>query len=345
MNKKIISLIVPTFNMEKYLGRCLDSINNPEILSKVQVIIVNDGSTDRSLEIAQVYESHYPNSFIIINKPNGHYGSCINEGLKHAAGKYFFILEPDDWFDKKEFLSFIQSIETIDVDMILTKFWTEKQNGKKHTTNKLKEIVPNIHYDFQNIDYHSTNLLSILKTHGIIYKTELLKAMSYKQTEGVCYTDTEYCVYPLQYVKKIIYSDYIFYQYCIGREEQSVSNISMQKNKSHFFVVINKILNYFVLSSKDTATSVREIQYGIITWLLRSYYLIILCTDKNDIDDEKLKNIDNLIKKIDLKLYEKVGDFKCYKVKFIKLWRNSGMYIPESKLTFFWVRLMNWFYN
>ena len=96
--EKIISIIVPTYNMEKYLKNGLDSLIISERKERVEVIVVNDGSKDRSLEIAAEYVEKYPSVFRLIDKPNGNYGSCINAALKIASGKYIKIMDADDHF-------------------------------------------------------------------------------------------------------------------------------------------------------------------------------------------------------------------------------------------------------
>ena len=96
---KILSLVVPTYNMEKYLPACLDSVTDELIGDSLEVIVVNDGSTDRSPDIIRQYEQKRPDLIKVIDKPNGHYGSCVNAGLAVATGKYFKILDADDWFD------------------------------------------------------------------------------------------------------------------------------------------------------------------------------------------------------------------------------------------------------
>ena len=98
-NQKILSIIIPTYNMEKYLPKCLDSlISAKEVLCKMEILIINDGSKDASSRIAHEYQSRYPDSIIVIDKENGNYGSCVNRGLKEATGKYIKVLDADDWF-------------------------------------------------------------------------------------------------------------------------------------------------------------------------------------------------------------------------------------------------------
>mgnify|MGYP002624493917 CR=1 FL=1 len=86
---KTLTIVVPTYNMDRYLERCLDSLILPEMLmERLEVLVVNDGSKDKSSEIAHSYEKKYPQTFRVIDKENGNYGSCVNRGLKEATGKY-----------------------------------------------------------------------------------------------------------------------------------------------------------------------------------------------------------------------------------------------------------------
>ena len=99
---KILSIVIPTYNMEKYLPVCLDSVTDELVSDRLEVIVVNDGSTDGSLDIIRRYEQKRPDLIKVIDKANGHYGSCVNAGLGIATGKYFKILDADDWFDTSD---------------------------------------------------------------------------------------------------------------------------------------------------------------------------------------------------------------------------------------------------
>ena len=96
---KLLSVIIPTYNMELYLRRCLDSLLvSGENMALLEVLIINDGSMDASSAIAHTYESDYPQTFRVIDKANGNYGSCINRGLKEARGQFVRILDADDYY-------------------------------------------------------------------------------------------------------------------------------------------------------------------------------------------------------------------------------------------------------
>ena len=105
--EKIVSIVVPTYNMENYLRKDLESLIISEGLENVEVIVVNDGSRDKSLDIATEYAEKYPYVFRIIDKPNGNYGSCINAALRIASGKYIKIMDADDSFDTDNFKTLV----------------------------------------------------------------------------------------------------------------------------------------------------------------------------------------------------------------------------------------------
>ena len=116
---KILSIIIPTYNMEKYLRKCLDSlIVSNENMELLEVLVVNDGSKDTSLQIAQEYDIKYPQTFRVIDKENGNYGSCVNRGLKEAVGKYVKVLDADDYFDTFEFEKAIDFLKQNDYDLV-----------------------------------------------------------------------------------------------------------------------------------------------------------------------------------------------------------------------------------
>ena len=121
---KILTIVVPTYNMQDYLNRCLDSlIVVPELMGQLEVLVINDGSKDNSSVIGHEYEARYPNTFRVIDKENGNYGSCVNRGLAEAKGKYIKILDADDWFNTKEFEDYLRNLSTVEVDLVLTSYY------------------------------------------------------------------------------------------------------------------------------------------------------------------------------------------------------------------------------
>lgn len=229
--EKILTIVVPTYNMEAYLERCLNSLVVEEKQMKsLEVLVIIDGSKDRSSEIGHQYEYKYPQIFRVIDKDNGNYGSCINRGLSEAKGKYIKVLDADDRFDLENFNSFLYLLESVDVDCIMSDTYKEKPNGT---------IWQKIRYNLPTLKVFS--LEKILKDvpseyiwmHSITYRTSVLRNISYHQTEGISYTDQEWIYLPMASCNTFIYYPHVVYYYLIGRDGQTVSRDVFRKNFDH----------------------------------------------------------------------------------------------------------------
>lgn len=317
---KVLSICIPSYNMEKYINRCVDSLIVDEILDKLEIIIVNDGSKDSTLKIANAYKEKYPNSIIVIDKKNGHYGSCINAALKIAHGKYFRVLDADDWFNRNALVSFVNILENTDADVIFNKHIEYHE-----CTNSYNSI----NYNFT--DYNcclnlTDNIIPQhwLFIHCITYRLNHLKKIGYIQTEGICYTDNEFTFIPISKAQTMYISDIILTIYYIGREDQSISVTSRRNNISHFIKVLYSI-------SKTTSDNC-NINYSY----LKPYYifdlieqiLILTLPYKNFSKSENLeirKNID-FLKQNANKLYQTL-----MANKIIKLWYKVPFVYRISK--------------
>ena len=102
--EKILTVVVPTYNAEKYLRDNLESFEIPELMQDIEILIVNDGSTDHSLEIAREYAERYPDTYRVITKENGGYGAGINCGVKNTLGNHFVVGAGDDWVGEGDFV-------------------------------------------------------------------------------------------------------------------------------------------------------------------------------------------------------------------------------------------------
>ena len=219
------------------MNRCVDSLIVPEVLDLLEIIIVNDGSTDGTLAIAKKYKEDFPQSVVVIDKPNGHYGSCVNASLKVATGKYFRIVDADDWVDSKALVEFVQVLERIDVDCVCTKYTTH--NFKNNTVSTEVINMPSNAV----LDLNCCTITNeCLHMHNLTYSTSLLKSIKYKQTEGICYTDTEYVYLPLSCSKNMVFIDVSLYQYYVGRDDQSMNWAVLQKNFPHLLKVNERLL-------------------------------------------------------------------------------------------------------
>ncbi len=221
--------------MEEYIGKCLDSLLIPE-LDAVEVLVINDGSKDRSSEIAHQYAEKYPESIKVIDKENGNYGSCINAALPIAKGKYVKVLDADDTFDTEAFSKFVRALPERDEDVLITDFIWLDGNGKIWKETSLfnhDAAYSNKIFTFQEIYPYISKIMFM---HYITLRVDNLRKMNYHQTEGVSYTDNEWVFAPISLANTFAYINCGYlYRYLIGREGQTMDpTIFFSKFNDHF---------------------------------------------------------------------------------------------------------------
>ena len=205
-NSKILTVVIPAYNMEKYLNRSLDSILCGDLIADIEILVVNDGSKDQTLKIAREYEDKYPDIVKVVDKENGGWGSAINKAISIALGKYFKILDADDWYDKALFHGFIGELKKIDSDLLLTPYrYVYVAEGTQKDV-----LFKNIEY---NREYAYSDLLTLdcgvdwFEMPSITYRTELLQTNKIRVSECF-YSDIEYDYLPIKFVKSFIFLPY-----------------------------------------------------------------------------------------------------------------------------------------
>lgn len=245
---KLLTIVVPTYNMEELLPRCLASVTDERIPSSLEVIVVNDGSTDKSLVIAQEFQKKRTDIVRIIDKRNGHYGSCINAALPITRGKYFRILDADDEFCTDALVGLLERIKHIDVDLIITlrtEHITYANGSEEIIRYPINNIEYNKIYNMQGFDIHQHIHGDEFNMHSMTYKTQLLRDVGHKHIEGICYTDFQYCFLPIDKAKDFIVFDLYLYQYYIGRSESSTNCKALARNLICIIKVISSLIEHY----------------------------------------------------------------------------------------------------
>lgn len=323
--EKVLTIIVPVYNMELYLDRCLASliISDNDLFNALQVIIINDGSKDKSLDIALRYVNRYPNVFEVVDKPNGNYGSCINKGLTIAKGRYFRILDADDWFDTNQLSLFINTIVNLsdELDVLITNYTIQ---GKGLHNIKMQNLQYGKKYLADDLNFASTQNALMLRMHAMTFRTELLRDCNLKLQEGISYTDAEYCYYPYVKSHSISFYDINLYQYFIGREGQTVSKDSVKRNFDSFYKVGKRMLDDFI-SGNYSKNNKRISTINFISNSLFNIYCVYLVylTKSSKEQINMVNEIDSLVR-MDTDLNKKVLKFTYKKIPFVFLWRYFG---------------------
>ncbi len=242
--KKILTFIIPSYNVEDYLSKCLDSFQAPSVMDKIEVLIINDGSLDKTAEIAQQYVNDHPDMYRLITKENAGHGSTVNVGSLAATGKYFKVVDADDWVITEHLETFICFLEGCDAEVVLTPFhMVDMKHGDR--------IIQKIYIQEQFRSYTPYEISENWKAfdqctvfHGITYRTEFYNHYRHELPEHVFYEDQEYATIPFCHAGQIAVLDLTIYQYLIGNAEQSVSSKNQIARIHHLEQVIFHSIQY-----------------------------------------------------------------------------------------------------
>lgn len=222
---KYLSIAIPCYNSQDYMDKAIESCLI--LKDDVEIIIVDDGSKDRTAQIGDDYDSLYPDTIKCIHQENGGHGQAVNTGLKNATGLYFKVLDSDDWFDQSSLVKVIETIKQLhqkdqDVDMFIANYVYEKPSANKSSVIKYTNALPQNRtfrwYDLKHF-YPQQNLLM----HSVIYRTQLLRNCNLQLPKHTFYVDNLFVYQPLPYVNTLYYLNVDLYRYYIGREDQSVN--------------------------------------------------------------------------------------------------------------------------
>ncbi|WP_167958637.1 glycosyltransferase family 2 protein [Anaerosporobacter faecicola] len=239
---KIISIIIPMYNSEKFIDKCLQSLLVPkEYLEKLDIVVVNDGSTDGSQKIVEKYVEQYPDSIQLLNKKNGGHGSAINAGLTLCKGKYLKVLDADDWVETIGLEQVVMKLEKYDVDLVATNYKTYHVVTKEsclHKGNQEEDFIVNMNDVLQQWK----QVKGIFCIHGLIFQTSFYKGINKQLPENVFYDDAYYYTVMACFAKKLLLLPNVITVYRIGDVSQSVSAESRIRRVKQHEAVIQAIL-------------------------------------------------------------------------------------------------------
>lgn len=332
---KVLTIVIPTYNMEQYLKKNLESFCLDKVLEEIEVIIVNDGSTDSSETIAKEYVLRYPNTYKLINKTNAGHGSAINVGILNAKGLYFKVVDADDWVEKKAFCNLIESLKKSDADIVYSNFyWAIKKSNIYKTEYYFKSEfkVP-----FQGIQYRRKYMFDeiasklYIKMHNMTIKTTILKENNINIDENCYYVDTEYILYPIPYVRSIMFLQDYVYMYRIGHTGQSVSIESLQKNEQNYDKVLLSLFEFYNEIKNSTKCSREKLLYisKLIARVVAGKIKIILSYRVSKKRKKQLQNFDQYVKE---KCYDVYNANNNMAIVILRKTRYQAYYIISTLL-------------
>lgn len=300
---KYISFAIPCYNSEAYMAKAIESILPGG--EDVEILVVNDGSKDRTAEIGKEYEEKYPGIVKLVNKENGGHGDAVNAGLLHATGKYFKVVDSDDWVDHDSLMKILEVIkgfeeEEKEVDMLIANYVYEKVGMEHKKVIRYNNVLP----ENQIIKWDEVGQFHIgqyILMHSVIYRTDMLKLCQLTLPKHTFYVDNIYVYYPLPHVRTLYYIDVDFYRYFIGREDQSVNEKVMISRIDQQIFVTKTMIDMYEL---------RRVQSKKLRKYMLNYLAIMMTV--SSILCIRSKKKENLEKKKELWQYLKQKDYGTF---------------------------------
>lgn len=295
---KILTISIAAYNVADYIRETLDSLVASKYIDNLEIFVVDDGGQDETLAIAQDYQKKYPQSIIPVHKTNGGYGTTVNYSLEHATGKYFKLLDGDDWVQTDALDQLVEQLKLIDTDLVVTSFLKGPAMSDMEKQTYSDYLVPG-----QEVLISELANPPILGMWAMCYKTAVLRESGLKLPERLFYTDQIFCTIPIPFAKTIQYFDYPVYCYRLGRDGQSVSKESRLKNAQMTLDICQQLVTYIAKYKNHP-------NYTYLERRVASYYVsalkTILLSPMSPDTIARFKTYDQLIKGLSPEIYQSV---------------------------------------
>lgn len=304
---KILTVAIPSYNSEAYMKKAIDHavVGGDD----VEVLIIDDGSKDRTLEIARDYEARFPGIVRAIHQENKGHGGAVNTGIREAKGIYFKVCDSDDYLDYDSFLEAIEVLKTCisgptTLDVLFSNYIYDKVGAKKKRGMRYVGTFPeNCIFTWDDILKPLNNHRYVLM-HSIIYRTELLRECGLELPEHTFYVDNIFAFTPMQYVKTMYYLNVPLYRYFIGRDDQSVNEEVMLKRMDQQLRVTRIMIDSY---RPDLVKKRQQLEYMVHDMgIIMSVTSILLMRMGTDEALKEKKEIWEYLKKKDLFLFLKI---------------------------------------
>lgn len=237
---KLLTVTVPSYNSQDYLANCIDSLLVGG--DRMEIIIINDGSKDNTGAIADAYAAKYPDIVRVIHQENGGHGEGINQGIKHANGKYFKVVDSDDRLSS-DLPAFLDQLEKYDeeggIDLFVSNYYYVHSDGigdrSINYSNALTEGKVMGWEDTKSFLIHQ-----LLTIHSCTFRTETMRQWGQELPKHTFYEDNLMVYLTLPHIHRIAYINKDLYLYTIGREGQSVQENVMKKRYHHQILVTER---------------------------------------------------------------------------------------------------------
>lgn len=330
---RILTFLIPCYNVAACVNRCIDSMLVDEVLDNIEILLINDGSKDNTLEVLHEYERKYPDVVRVIDKENGGWGTAINLGIREAKGKYLKEVDADDWVSSENLKVYVDFLKENDIDYIATDY-----------TEYFKATDKYEYHTYQTDIYNKTMSLDAFwemhpkawdfPIHAITYRTQVLRDNDIKVGDRY-YGDIEYNLYPLSFVHSISILPINITIYFRGSDEQSTSTAGYTKHYKDYVAMSQRLTTFFLELPNTLHPNLNHfIETTVLGTLLKAYYMMMSPVYAGNADGIKdcLKDFNHWLKTTDVKIYNYCGIQKKHGIAYINIWRKTGINLLKFRL-------------
>ncbi len=317
------------------MQRCVDTLLVAG--GDAEIIIVDDGSTDRTAEIADGYAERFPDIVSVIHKQNGGHGSCVNLGVHSAKGLYFKVVDSDDWLDKEALEKLISTIRTHVngsnlPDIYICNFIYFHAADKTNHVSRYGKKMPQGFVDWNKVK--KFRFAHVILMHALVYNTRKLRENYTDLPENTFYVDNILAYAPLAHMLRAYYLDVDLYNYYIGREGQSV-NISTAMSRYRQQITVMEIM-----AAAHSYDDIKKLPKGLKNYMFHYLLAVMMNTlmfALGKVSKERKSDVRAMWKRI------KASDKKMYRKLKYRGYPLSVIFLParlRSKLMMFGYRVL-----
>ena len=302
---KLLTFTIPCYNSQEYMEHCIKSILPGG--EDVEILIVDDGSTDRTAEIADEYARKYPTIVRAIHQENGGHGEAVNAGIRNATGLYFKVVDSDDWVDAEAYKKILEKLRdlaggSVTLDMLLANYVYEKEGTNHKRVMRQTGFPQDQVFTWSDVRHFYKGHYILM--HSVIYRTKLLRECGLELPKHTFYVDNIYVYKPLPYVRTMYYLNEDFYRYYIGREDQSV-NEKVMIGRIDQQIRVNKIMIDDVELHKVSNPKCRKYMFNYLE-IITVVSTVMLLRSGTEENLEKKRELWKYIKDKDITLFHKL---------------------------------------
>ena len=271
----LLTVAVPSYNSQETLRQCLDSMYDKRFIGRLEVIVVDDGSKDHTADIAREYVAREPGLFRLISKRNGGHGSGVNTGIEAAHGRYFRIVDSDDWVDPDGLAELLDAMETSSPDCFLD------ERIEVHTDENFIDHIslPQFAHTGEVVPFEEIcgkEYFRNISMHALTARTELLRSRNIKLLEHTFYVDMQYVIGVAAYAQTVYMLRHGVYCYRLGSAEQSVSYMNYVKNYRQHDKVLKACADFCIRRAEEMPEGREIYMRMMLTLLARTQFNIAL---------------------------------------------------------------------